>query len=290
MIIRNDRYEIEDGYIYLKDFNLKLKYKGRIHIKGKQRRLEIHYDSVRKRWYAHIPFYVEEKIVRNEWRKVPLTPRGNKQAGIDLGINNLFAVFVKDGTTFLVSGRPLKAEAFYWRKKIAEAQSEGNLDKVRKYYIIWRSRFEAYVRSNLRDLFEKLYQIGVSVVKVGYPKYIAKEPNKSSKVNFEITNLWSYRKIHQWIKDLCEEYGMKYVPVEEQHTSKTCPLCREIHNNGRKHRDLFVCSKFKKALNADLVAAFNILHNGESPKGDSRNGPETGPFSLLPALTGTLAL
>jgi len=287
LVIRTDRYEIKDDYIYLKDFKLKLEYRGRIYIKGKQGRLEIHYDSVRKRWYAHIPFKVEEKIVRNEWRKVPLTPLDNKEAGIDLGINNLFAVFVEDRTTFLVNGRPLKAEAFYWRKKIAKAQSVGDLDKVRKYYTIWRSRWEHYVRSNLRDLFEKLYQLGVSKVKVGYPKYIAKEPNKSSKVNFEITNLWSYRKIHQWIKDLCEEYGMGYIPVEEQYTSKTCPLCGEVHENGRKHRGLFVCPKYRKAMNADLVGAFNILHNGESVK-DSRNGSKTASLSLLPALAGSL--
>jgi len=290
LVIRCDRYEIKDEYIYLKDFKLKLKYKGRIHLKGKQGRLEIHYDKVRKRWYAHIPFKVEEKIVRNEWRKIPLTPLGNKQVGIDLGVNNLFGVFVEDGTTFLVSGRPLKAEAFYWRKKIAEAQSKGDMNRVRNYYVIWRSRWEHYVRSNLRDLFEKLYKLGVSKVKVGYPKYIAKEPNKRAKVNFEITNLWSYRKIHQWIKDLCEEYGMEYIPVEEQYTSKTCPLCGEIHNNGRKHRGLFVCSVKKKAMNADLVGAFNILYKGESPKGDSPNGCKTAPLSLLPALAGTLAL
>ncbi len=280
--IRCDRYEIKDEYIYLKDFKLKLKYRGRIHLKGKQGRLEIHYDEVRKKWYAHIPFKVEEKIVRNEWRRVPLTPLGNKEAGIDLGVNNLFAVFVNNGTTFLVSGRPLKAEAFYWRKKIAEAQSKGDMNKVRKYYTIWRSRWEHYVRSNLRDLFERLYKLGVSRVKVGYPKYIAKEPNKSAKVNFEIVNLWSYRKIHQWIKDLCEEYGMEYTPVEEEYTSKTCPLCGEIHNNSRKHRGLFVCPTKRKAMNADLVGAFNILHKGESPKGDSPNGSKTAPLSSPP--------
>ena len=288
LLIRCDRYEIKDGYIYLKDFKLRLKYKGRIHLKGKQGRLEIHY--VRKRWYAHIPFKVEEKIVRNELRRLPLAPLGDKEAGIDLGVNNLFAVFVEDGTTFLVNGRPLKADAFYWKRKIAKAQSKGDMDKVRKYYSIWRSRWEHYVRSNLRELFERLYMLGVSKVKVGCPKYIAKEPNKSAKVNFEITNLWSYRKIHQWIKDLCEEYGMEYVPVEEQYTSKTCPLCGRIHENGRKHRGLFVCSVKKIAMNADLVGAFNILHNGESPQGDSRNGSKTAPISLLPALAGTFAL
>jgi len=290
LLIRCDRYEIKEGYIYLKDFKLKLKYKGRIHLKGKQGRLEIHYDIVRRRWYAHIPFKVKEKIVRNDWREMPLTPSGNKEVGIDLGVNNLFAVFVNDGTTFLVSGRPLKAEAFYWRKKIAEAQSRGDLDRVRKYYTIWRSRWEHYVRSNLRDLFEKLHESGVSRVRVGYPRYIARKPNKSRKVNFEITNLWSYRKIHQWIKDLCEEYGMKYIPVEEQYTSKICPLCGEIHENGRKYRGLFVCSVKKKAMNADLVGAFNILYNAESPRGDRRNGCETAPLSVLPALAGTLAL
>ncbi|HEX58732.1 MAG TPA: transposase [Methanomicrobia archaeon] len=202
----------------------------------------------------------------------------------------MLAVFVDDGTTFLVNGRPLKAEAFYWKRKIAEAQSKEDIDRVRKYYVIWRSRWEHYVRSKLRDLFERLHELGVSRVKVGYPKYAAREPNKSKNVNFEITNLWGYRKIHQWIKDLCEEYGMKYIPIEEEYTSKICPLCGKTHNNGRKHRGLFVCPAKRKAMNADLAAAFNILYKGESSREDSPNGCKTAPLSVLPALAGTLAL
>ena len=288
LVIRSDRYEIKDDYIYLRDFKLKLKYRGRIHLRGKTGRLEIYYDAVRRRWYACIPFRAEKKIVRDGWRKMPSTPLGNKGAGIDLGINNLLAVFVDDGTTFLVNGRPLKAEAFYWRRKIAEAQSKEDMDRVRKYYVIWRSRWEHYVRSNLRYLFERLHELGVSRVKVGYPKYAARGPNKSRNVNFEITNLWSYRKIHQWIKDLCEEYGMKYIQIEEEYTSKICPLCGETHNNGRRHRGLFVCPVKRKAMNADLAAAFNILYKGESSQEDSPNGCKTAPLSILPALAGTL--
>jgi len=52
-------------------------------------------------------------------------------------------------------------------------------------------------------------------------------------------------------------------------------------------RGLFVCSIKKIAMDADLVGAFNILHNGESLK-DSRNGRKTAPPSLLPALAGNL--
>jgi len=290
LVIRNDRYIIEDGHIYLKDFKLRIPFRGRIHIKGKQGRLEIHYDPVRMRWYAHIPFRVEEKIVRGEWRRLPMKPLGKKRAGIDLGVNNLFAVFVEGGVVMLVSGRPLKADAFYWRRKIASIQSEGGERLAQRCYRIWRGRWEHHVRSCLRELFEKLYRMGVSKVVVGYPKNIARKPRKGKRVNFEVVNLWAYRKIHQWIKDLCEEYGMEYVAVTEEYTSQRCPLCGEIHQDGRKHRGLFVCPKYRKAMNADLVGAYNILHNPESPAGDRGNGGKTAPSNLLPALSGTLVL
>ena len=58
----------------------------------------IRYDDDRKRWYAHIAFSkVFERMMKGEWRRVPLQPRGNLTAGIDIGINNLMAVYVEDG-------------------------------------------------------------------------------------------------------------------------------------------------------------------------------------------------
>ena len=77
-------------------------------MRGEQGRLEIHYDHDRRRWYAHISFEVSEKAVRGEWVKVPRQPKGNLTAGIDIGINNLIAVYVENGSTMLVNGRPLK--------------------------------------------------------------------------------------------------------------------------------------------------------------------------------------
>ncbi len=47
-------------------------------------------------------------------------------AGIDIGINNLMAVYMENGLTKLVNGRPLKAISRYWRRKIAEYQSTLN--------------------------------------------------------------------------------------------------------------------------------------------------------------------
>jgi putative transposase len=95
-------------------------------LKSEQGALEIRYDSDRKKWYAHIPFEASEKAVREEWRGVSQKPKGSLAAGIDVGINNLMAIYVEDGLTGLVNGRPLKAISYYWRMRIAEYQSTLN--------------------------------------------------------------------------------------------------------------------------------------------------------------------
>jgi putative transposase len=62
-------------------------------------------------------------MVRGEWRPVPWQPKGNLTAGIDPGINNLLVIYVENGLTKLINGKPLKPVSYYWRKKIAEYQS-----------------------------------------------------------------------------------------------------------------------------------------------------------------------
>jgi hypothetical protein len=49
VIVRNDRYELdeENRTIYLKDFKLTLKFKGKLKWRGKQGRLEIIYNEAR---------------------------------------------------------------------------------------------------------------------------------------------------------------------------------------------------------------------------------------------------
>ena len=66
-MIRNDRYYLEpisedEGYIVPEDFDLRVRYVGRIRWEGKQRRLEIIY--VNGRWLTLVPIEVgvETKI------------------------------------------------------------------------------------------------------------------------------------------------------------------------------------------------------------------------------------
>jgi len=130
IVLRNDQYRIEGNKLILKALGkfkrLEIQFKGRIHLKGKQGRVEVIYDEVKRKWYAHISFNIEEKLSKNGWVKIPREPKGSLTAGIDLGVNNLMAVYVENGESFLVNGRPLKSIAFYWQKRIAEYQSKIN--------------------------------------------------------------------------------------------------------------------------------------------------------------------
>jgi putative transposase len=64
IFIRNDRYVVDEnaGVVYLKDFKLALRFRGKLKWHGKQGRLEIVYNEARTRWYAHIPVEVEEDV------------------------------------------------------------------------------------------------------------------------------------------------------------------------------------------------------------------------------------
>ncbi|WP_297421349.1 transposase, partial [Thermococcus sp.] len=99
IVLRNDQYKIDGNTLILKGLGkfkrLEVQFKGRIHLKGKQGRLELTYDTVKRKWYAHISCTVEEKLTNGEWVKVPREPLGNLSAGIDLGVNNLMAVYVE---------------------------------------------------------------------------------------------------------------------------------------------------------------------------------------------------
>jgi len=278
-VIRNDQYKIEGNKIIIKGLGaigwIEVEYTGLVHLKGKRGRMEIHYDSETKTWYAHITYTVTEKAVRGIWRKVPQKPKGNLRAGIDLGINNLMAVYVENGVSALVNGRPLKSDSHYWRERIAKYQSKINKygikvsHKLSAMYNNWRGRAKSFIDTQVRRVVEWLYEKGVSTIYVGHPKYIAQQ-----KGNFNVTNVWSYKQVIDRLREVAEEYGMSVIEVDEAYTSSACP----IHGNScgkRIVRGLFKCLTLNKVFNADVVGALNILRKAitpSPPKGKTRKG------------------
>jgi putative transposase len=235
--------------------------------------------------------------VRAEWTSIPRQPKGGLVAGV--GINNLIAIYVENGLTRLINGRPLKATSHYWRLKMARYQSTLNRyglktsRRLRRMYSEWRRQIKAYVNSRVRQAVEWLYSVGTSIIKVGCPKNIAQENG-----NFNNVHVWTYGYLLRRINETAEEYGITVVYVDEPYTSSKCP----IHGEGcgkRIKRGLFKCTKLNKVFNADLTGAYNILIT-PSPNWDRGNGLETQPGTEpsarggvvpnLPALAGTLAL
>jgi len=89
LVVRQDRYIVDEQrrVIILKDFNLEVKFTGRLRWFGRQGRLEIHYDETRNAWYACIPVEVgveeaktgrrSRHIVKGERRVIQIeSPKG----------------------------------------------------------------------------------------------------------------------------------------------------------------------------------------------------------------------
>jgi len=278
LVVRQDRYVVDEQNhkLVLKDFDLEVEFVGRLKWYGKQGRLEIHYDETRNAWYASIPVEVgveetktgkkSEHIVRGERKSIQVeSPKGNKVASIDLGINVLASVVLNDGTWLLYKGVRTKEDYFYLEKRIAQVQSLA--DKTRN-----QGEYEAYgeLLEEKRRLFKKLtrrllhlyrnlasymvktlYELGVSIIYLGYPFNIAQD-----KGNKFTSNMWSYRKLMDIIELKAQEYGMKVFEVVEYNTSKYCAY-HDVEVE-RRPRGVVSCPLGHK-LHGDLNGALNIL-------------------------------
>jgi len=278
LVIRQDRYVVDEQrhVIILKDFNLEVKFTGRLKWYGKQGRLEIHYDEARNAWYACIPVEVgvevtktgrmSRHIVKGERRLIQVeSPKGSRVASIDLGINNLASVVVDDGTWLLYKGIRAKEDYFYFMKRIAEVQSlrdtlkDKLLDdavkelnrEVRRLHGKLRRRLLHLYRNFANHLIKVLHELGVSTIYLGYPFNIAQQ-----KGNKFTVNMWSYRKLMEAIELKAQEYGIKVYEVVEYNTSKHCAYHGvEVK---RHPRGVVNCPKGHK-LHSDLNGALNIM-------------------------------
>jgi putative transposase len=183
-----------------------------------------------------------------------------------MGLNNLFAIVVSDGSALLVKGGYIKSEYCWWKREIATYQSVR--DMLRRLGIsTWINYHEKYLDAmykrdeRLRHLYitairflaDELYDRGVRKLYIGYPIMLSQ--NNGNEYN---TNIWWFRKIVLWIVDIFMEYGIEVEIVPEDYTSRECSICGNKHKNGRKYRGLYICKKTGKKINADINAALNI--------------------------------
>ena len=279
ILVRNDRYYLEpvnggEGYLVLKDWNLRIKYAGRVKWSGKQGMLVIKLED--GRWFAYVPITIGEKPAKSNpkghvkgiYDRVQIEkPRGSNKAFIDVGLNNLFAVvFNHTDVAILIKGSSIKAEYYYWKREVKTYQAirdwlrNHGFNAWRKYHAFHlhakykqHERLRHYYRTAIRFLAKTLHGMGVNEVFIGYPYML--NQNNSNEYN---ANIWWYVKIIKWLGEVLQEYGIRLNVVNEYGTSKQCSICNANHENGRIKRGLYVCPVTGIKINADLNAARNI--------------------------------
>jgi putative transposase len=82
--------------------------------------------------------------------------------------------------------------------------------RLRRMYSKWRRQVRHYIDAKVRQAMEWLYSVGVSMIKVGYPRYIAQENG-----DFDNVHVWTYGYLLRRISEVAEEYGIDVIYVDE---------------------------------------------------------------------------
>jgi putative transposase len=262
IIVRADNYRVdaERKRIHLGYWNIDVPFAGKLRWLtkpgAKRGRMEIIYDPVRKRWYAHISVRV-------------LLERKSAGCGfmrIDLDREVLAAAVTSDGTALLYKGNVLKSDYFYFERRIARidrALSDPGMEEARRSALQEERRRLFEKRKKRRDqafanvashVGNEALKRGAGIVFIGYPWGISQE--KPGKGN---VNMWSYRKLLLRLATTLENAGIAAFAVSEDGTSRECAY----HNVEvrRSPRGLVTCP-YGHTLHADVNAALNIMLRG----------------------------
>jgi putative transposase len=268
IVVRFDNYrvDLERKVIHLGYWNVDIPFKGKprwlTKPGAKLERLIIAYDPVKKRWYARVSVEVTLERKLNHGLK----------AGIDLDRERLIAFVTEplnesgEGVALLYRGGPLKADYFYFEKKIAEIDRmlpDSKLEETdrsvlkeerRRFYEKGKRHREQIFANSAAHLARMCLELKVSAVFIGGLRGLAN--NKPGKGN---SNMWSYRKLRDRLATTFENHGIAAFEIPEDDTSRV--RARHGVEVVRKPRWLVWCP-FGHTIHADLNAAMNILARG----------------------------
>jgi putative transposase len=195
-----------------------------------------------------------------------------KYCGIDLGMNNLFAVSFNDQSkqNLLINGRPLKAINQYYNKQISKYKSELEIcnkkkksNKTTKLTNKRNNKIKDYVHKCTRLLVERLKQNDISKVVIGKNDQWKTNINIGKKNNQNFVSI-PHAQIINVLTYKLKLVGIDVILREESYTSKCSAYDREpikkheTYKGSRIKRGLFKTSN-GKLVNADINGASNIL-------------------------------
>ncbi|MFQ5818689.1 MAG: RNA-guided endonuclease InsQ/TnpB family protein [Candidatus Heimdallarchaeota archaeon] len=255
ILVRNDCYSLDQWTLKL-PMKLQVQWSGSNKWTGKQGRLEIIYDEVRRKWYAYMPVEVPKNLLNQ--------PNDRKKAYLDLGVKVPIMAYI-EGTKEVIgySGRQLLADWWYLTHRIAKHKSElkqtNGKDFSRQLHRLYQKRkhrFRQGINTMISAFIQQCRMNGVAELVYGDLRGIRRTAHFHKKSNSLIHNFWSHGYLMRHLEEKAEEYGLTIQLVNERGTSSRCPRCRStrIVLRGR----LFKCKNCRLEAHRDAIGAINI--------------------------------
>ncbi|MGD1704831.1 RNA-guided endonuclease InsQ/TnpB family protein [Dapis sp. BLCC M229] len=216
--------------------------------------------------YFYVEFIYELEPVKTE-------VNDDHVLGIDPGLNNWLTGVSSLGTSFIVDGKHLKSVNRWYNKQVAtfkEGKPQG----------FWSTQLARITEKRNRKMIDAVnkaarlvinhcldHQIGVIVF--GWNKEQKKESNLGKKNNQSFVSIPT-AKLKERIKQLCKQYGIKFVETEESYTSKASFLDNDLlptfgekpegwQPSGKRTKRGLYCTAQNQYINADANGAANII-------------------------------
>ena len=248
--------------------------KGVLRFHGAPKTLELRYDRVKKRWYAHQVVEVPEPD-----RKA----KPEKYAALDLGARILAALAIEGSNhQILFSGRKVWKDFLYWTKRIAEEQARvarawrQTSRQLRKLYQTRARRLKHAFVALAAEIARILKQHRVTTLFIEDLTGIREDMDFGPK-NILVHSFWAFRTLRNLVEAACARAGIKVVPIEPRGTSSRCAVCGSPVKRFVRHKA--VCEKCGCVWHAEANAALNILLLGSS-KGHGAEATPLKPLAL----------
>jgi IS605 OrfB family transposase len=206
----------------------------------------------------------------------------------DLGVDTLLSCATNKGDTFLVDGKLLKSINQYFNKTISNLQQENINNGISKRIVtnsiakLWKKResqINGYISQAVGLLFNKVNELNIDTIVVGYNAGWKQESNMGKKNNQKFVQI-PFNKLISAIENKCLKEGIRFVKQEESYTSKASFLDKDpipVWSKNDKSNYSFSGKRINrgqyrgetgKSIHADINGALNILRKSEVVKLD----------------------
>lgn len=217
--------------------------------------------------------YIKPEVKKNRYQISLLTEResalsaGDAWAGLDMGIVNIGALAISDGTHILYSGKQMLDVKRHAQKRAKDCKPSGytgkeerlpSSDQKKQYLNHGSNSVDLACHNFTTHVIEVCVALGVGRLAVGDLTGIRTGKDFGKSTNQKL-HQWSFARITEQLKWKGEEHGVEIVQVSERYTSQTCSGCGQRRKSNRVERGLYVCDNCGLTINADMNGAVNIM-------------------------------